>query len=628
MRLLAKLIASLVILLLVTLGTFLTVLSTDYGLPLATSTVDKVTPYRFQAEKLEYDVLSPFSLTITSPQLTQKDNDANSLSAEYLSLNLSLFDTLLGTLSLNNVVVRGASLSEDVQNHLPDSLFIKHLAMDGVSYQGKFLRFGNADIQLSDWKNSEKPWGEWQGEFLFSAPRADIDGQPLTNLLLDSEFIGDKWEVWGLSFNSPFGNVTGSATQESARWTLHQLTLSDARIEPSDSLDRLMNQWATVSPSLDIALRRFDLLDVSASLPGLTVEHLNLSAQSVYLKNGELVWAPRDIRSLLSFNASLIHRAPWVLTDVLADIALSPSMIDVSAFSTKINDEGFVSVSGKLDSGTLALRNLTLSGLDIDMSSDMLATAQGQWSVLNTITVEEVSVRHTGITLADPEFPLLIAGLNLDGEQLTLRQEGLNGMWQGTLTASAAAASINRIPVSSPYAAMRVENGVWRMDPLNLSFQTGQLEARATLNLTNPSHPWTLSVDGLSIPTDIYRQWLMASLPLSGEHDINVSLSGLGADKDSFAYSLTGTLSAQPQRTLLLAPAQQPLAQSLTGLFTTSQPPMTDASLLAVGDIKVNADRGRISLQPVTIRQENRQFSLSGQWDLVTGEGSLGLDKR
>lgn len=55
---------------------------------------------------------------------------------------------------------------------------------------------------------------------------------------------------------------------------------------------------------------------------------------------------------------------------------------------------------------------------------------------------------------------------------------------------------------------------------------------------------------------------------------------------------------------------------------------MTDASLLAVGDIKVNADRGRISLQPVTIRQEERQFSLSGQWDLVTGEGNLGLDKR
>lgn len=628
MRLLAKLVASLVILFLVAFGTVLTLLSTDYGLPMTQMAVRTFSPYQLDADALEYDLLSPMTLALTAPALRQ-DGAHTEFNAEYLSLRLSPLDTLFGTPSFNHVVIRGTALEPHLKSRLPGSLSIQHLALDNVSFRDKQLGFSHADIQLSQWQNSDAPWGTWQGEFLFSAPNADIDGLALSNLLIDSEYRDGKWEVWGLSFASQFGTVTGSATLENGDWLIHQLTVSDARIEQGDGLTQLLAQWQERRHTLNLTLNRLDLLDISLALPALTVEHLNLSAQSVYLKQGKLVWAPDASKSLLSFNANLAHYAPWVLTDVLADVALSPSTIDVAALSAKINDEGFLSVSGIHAKDTLTLKNLIASGLELELSNGLAATLQQQWTQLRNVSIDALSVRHTSVSSPDDAFPVFVSGLNVDGNALVLRKAGQNGMWQGKMTASAASASINRIVLPTPYAAMQVDNGVWQLDPLSLSFLQGQLNASASINLTNPSHPWQLSVSGLGVPDALYRRWLALSLPLNGRHDLELSLSGLGADKDSFAYSLSGKVTAQPLNTQLLAPAGQSLGQSLATAFAanTSMDNFT-AQPVKLGEINIQADRGRISLSPVTISQPGQPFSMRGFWDLVTGEGSVSLDKR
>ncbi|KKD59913.1 hypothetical protein RN22_13630 [Grimontia sp. AD028] len=624
MRFLAKLFASLVIITLVALGALITVLSTNYGLPLVQKTVATLTPYTLRATSLDYDLLSPFSFTLIEPELVEQETENTLYRAGYASAALSLWDSIDGSLVLQSAVIRKATINLADKAALPESLSIKHLALDDVAYQSSAFAFDHADIQIANWQNTEEKWGSWQGQFQFSAPSLSIDGQTLTNLLLDSELNEEKWEIWGLSFNSQFGNITGSATIEDRKVTLHQLTLSDARIEPSDNLSNLTAMWASLSEDYDIAINRLDLLDVSASLDTLTLEHLNLSAQSVNLQGGELVWAANDASSLLSFNANLINYDTWLLTDVLAEMSLSPARIEVGAFSSKVDDEGYISFAGDMTPASLSLRSLVLNGLTLELEDGLSRSLSTYWKGFDNIRLNNLTVRHTNITVPDPAFPLQVMGLNLKGKDLLLRQASHNGMWLGELTGSAKAASINRIPVSSPYLAMRVEDGVWRLDPLSLTFQQGQLAAKANADLTNPSRPWLFEGTGLSLPTAIYSRWLGLNLPLEGEHDLSVRVSALGGDKDSLAYSLTGDLKATPHRTVMLANQGESFGQSLLMLFADKSGEAEKVALpVSLGEVKIAADRGRIGLAPLSLVQEGQRSTLSGQWDLVTGNGGL-----
>ncbi|WP_188008976.1 AsmA family protein [Grimontia hollisae] len=625
MRLLTKLFASLVIITLVALGTLLTVLSTHYGLPLMQKAVSTFTPYTLRAESLDYDLLTPLSLALNTPTLIEQETNNTIYQARYASATLSLWDAIGGAFTLKNAVIRGAKIDFNTKAALPKNLTIKHLALDDVSYYGDSLRVDHASIQISNWRNSKEKWGSWQGPFQFSAPAVAFKGQTLSNLLLDSELTDDKWEIWGLSFNSEFGTVTGSATLENRQWTLHQLTISDARIEPSENLSNLIAMWQPLSDNYDIVINRLDLLDVSASLDSLTLEHLNLSAQAINLRDGDLVWAANDASSLLSFNANLIHYDTWLLTDVLADLSLSPSRIEVGAFSSNVDDQGYISFAGDITPASLSLRSLILNGLTLDFEGGMSESLSAQWERFDNIRVGSLSVGHTNVTVPDPAFPLQIIGMNLKGKDLLLRQASHDGMWLGELTGSAKTASINRIPVSSPYVAMRVQNGVWQLNPLSLTFPQGQLTANASVSLTNPSRPWKLEGTGLSLPSSLYQRWLGLSLPLEGEHDVNVSLSGLGGDRDSLAYSLSGKLTAVPHRTVLTISPGQSFSQRIMTLFTEEQEGEEGIETMAVsvGEIKANADRGRISLSPVSLVQDGNTSTLSGSWDLVTGEGAL-----
>ncbi|MGF1708090.1 AsmA family protein [Enterovibrio baiacu] len=622
MRLLAKLLTSLLIVLVVALCTVLTVLHTSYGLPMVQRVVSTLTPYQLNASALEYDILSPFSIAFDEPELL-KDNRGDSVA--FLSFTVSPLDSLTGQLTLRSLVIRGATFNDTLPEWVPNSLTVKHIALDDLAYDSDALSFSQADVQLSDWENSEKEWGTWNGKFQFSAPQISLQGQTLSNFLLDSEKRDDTWEVWGLSFNSVFGNVTGSATLDTNNhWTIHQLGLSDARIEPSEALSALSSQWQAFSQHYSMDIRRLDLLDVSAEMPTLSIDHLNLSAQSITVKNGQLTWANTNVPSLLSFNANLLRYDTWVLTDALGEFSLSPDLLRVNAFSSKINDEGFISFAGDISKARVQLQTLVVNGFDLTLQAPLLTSLNTAWSALDDVQIASLSVRHTNVTVPDVNFPLQLIGINLRGNALSLREKQRSGMWQGDLTVSMKAASVNRVSVSAPHASMSVNDGAWQLDALSLSFPQGQLNATAKIDLANPSRPWEMKAQGLSIPTSLYQRWFGVYLPLSGDHDVYAAFSGLAASNDSFAYSLTGTLNATPHRVLFSRTQGTTLSQDILNVFTDNERTQGAVDLpLVIGDIAITADRGRIQITPMTIEDDNEKTELSGEWDLVTQDGAL-----
>lgn len=534
----------------------------------------------------------------------------------------------MGENVLRSVVIKGADVTDEWHNALPAQLTIEHIALDNISYSGTSMAFKDAAIQLTDWENSDAPWGNWQGQFLFSSPLVEIDGLPMSNLLLDSERAKESWEIWGISFNSQWGNITGSATlSDSRQWLFHQLTLSDAQLEYSSSLERVIDQWQDFTKNNVVSFRRLDLLDISASFETFTVEHLNASLQGLVLEHGKPMLA--DIDALLSFNASLIRYQDWVMTDILSDVSLDGNDIDINAFSTKIADDGFISFAGKLNTTALSLNNLVISGMSLNAEDPILQSTFSALQQLNDVRVNNMTVKHTNVLYLDKRFPLQVVGLNLRGQNVVLKQAGKPGLWQGQLSASAASASVNRIPVSSPYFSMESHKGNWQIDPLSLSFIQGQFAAKAHIDLSRQSVPWKVTVTGLSVPNDIYARWLSLPIEINGEHDIALSLSGLADNEDSFAYSLSGELTATPHRLWLHADSGQSLSQSvLSALQHQDNAKNQNQRPLTISNIQLKADRGRISLAPVVIKEHNQSVNLSGRWDLVSGEADLEVSKK
>ncbi|MDD1783575.1 AsmA family protein [Enterovibrio sp. ZSDZ35] len=624
-----KLFASVFIVVAVALLTLVALLHTQYGLTMVKHTISTFSSYTLTAEKLHYDITQPFSLTFDAPSLrhAQRESAQKDFQADSVSITLAPLSSLLGDYTLNSLVIKGADFTDRVHDALPTTLAIKHVALDSINYSGPSMSFKDAAIQLTDWTNSTASWGDWRGQFLFSSASVEVDGLPVSNVLLDSERAKDGWEIWGISFNSSWGNITGSATlSDSHQWLFHQLTLSDARLEYSESLNRIIKQGKDFAKDNEVAIRRFDLLDISASFDNVTIEHLNASIQDLALKQGELLLP--DTNALISFNASLLRYKDWVMTDILSDVALNDNNLDVNAFSTKIDDNGFFSFSGSLNASSLLVDNLVVAGLNLDAEDPIFQSSLSILQSLDDIQLNNVTVKHTQLQHLDKQFPLQAIGLNLRGQDIILKQAGHPGLWQGKLSASAASASINRIPISSPYFSMTSDAGKWQIDPISLSFLQGQLSAKAQIDLSRPSLPWQFTASGLSIPNDLYTRWLGLPLNINGEHDIEMTLSGLADNEDSFAYSLSGELTATPHRLWLHSEEGQSLSQSvLSALHHHSDTQQKNQRPLATGVITLNADRGRISLPAVPIKENTQRLRLSGNWDLVSGDADLRLSK-
>ena len=622
MRLLAKLFASLLIVLVVALSAYIAVLHTSYGLPLVKRTFSTFTSTQLDAKSLSYSITRPFSVALLSPEFRR---DEYVLKVANIDVTVAPLSFLTDSPTLQQLLVSGLTLDNTTSAWLPHHFSVEHLALESLQYQSEQLTLSDADMQVSDWSYQGEGWGTIDGRLQLAAPKLRWEGIQTENLLLDSEKREDDWEVWGLSFDSALANVTASATlQPNNHVVFQQLTVSDSQLEASDALSYFLSQLETYKQRYTVDIQRLDMLDISAELSDMSVDHLTLSAQSIRLKNGKLYWQETSPATLLSFNANLLRIKDWVFTDAIADLSLSQRAMDINALSAKL-EEGFVSVAGSLTQDSLHLNNLILNGLDFDIQNDVQQVASLWWQSLDDVTIDNLAIRHLNLTAPVHAFPFQLQGMNIKGQDLSLKKAGKTGLWSGTLTTDASAASINRIFVSAPFLRMSVTENVWSLDAASLTFKEGQLTANANVDLGQESRKWALSVSGLGVPTEIYQYWFDIALPLRGKHDITAEFSGIGATKDSLYFSLTGMLEATPNNTFITLNAQQNLRQSLQQLFADQESGQTEMPL-SVSKVKIAADRGRIRLSALTAASGSESYTVSGQWDLATQQGALSVD--
>ncbi|MGL5290547.1 MAG: AsmA family protein [Vibrionaceae bacterium] len=619
----------------------LTALHTPFNLPLTQLALEKFTNYRLNAQKMQYSLLEPLTIKFIRPQLAMV-GQVGDYSVQQLALTFSPLSTIYQKkLILKQLSIDGVTLHEQIHRQFPFEFGAEYLQLRNADLQLSDFKISGAALDLQNWHNSYDAWGKWSGDFIFSAKRVNYADEEIKHAQLAGNQSNGSWIINLLSFKSQYGDISAALLLESNKMQFEQFTLANATIEGVQRnafkvLEKNFQPWLD---KYEIAINKLNLFDINVYTTDLTVEHLSLSGANLALSQGKVRWQVEPLAEF-SFNADLVSSEHWVLSDLVADFTIDNKQLTVKAFSSDLMDDALLTFSGQFSEKSSRFSNLAISNLTLDISRRDEGLLLQWWEKSEQLQIDNLAIYNSHFTSVSEDNAFFFNKVNVDGEALLLKKGKKPALWQGKLQASAADATINQISLRAPLVTSENREGDWLLQAV-LPFTKGHLELDARLALQEKGQPWQLSAQGLALPSEIYQQWSIAALPLKGEHDLNLQLSGLASSSDALRYSISGELTAAPIVTFIALPpflnAQNEVMPAfslanlpdllLNKIIGKNQQIEQDLYRVRSDDIKLTADRGRVFLAESKIENEQGSIILSGQWDLVKKSGGFSAKK-
>ncbi|XDF77590.1 AsmA family protein [Aliivibrio fischeri] len=202
------------------------------------------------------------------------------------------------------------------------------------------------------------------------------------------------------------------------------------------------------------------------------------------------------------------------------------------------------------------------------------------------------------------------------------------GLWDGKLSLSASNASFNYLLTQQMLIEMNTENGLWTVERALFPLAEGLFGFSGSLNLTQDSQPWQVEAYGDGLPISYLTSLFPHTVPLDGMAEFTFNGSGLAANRDSFNYSFNGDLNIIPREMVTTQTAKELWQYKLGLVPDTEQPdnavkePKTKQASypIHVEPIHISANRGRITIKPITITGDGFSYNIEGDYDLVNPE--------
>lgn len=117
------------------------------------------------------------------------------------------------------------------------------------------------------------------------------------------------------------------------------------------------------------------------------------------------------------------------------------------------------------------------------------------------------------------------------------------GVWNGSATLNAAAATFNRIDVRRPSLKLNATASTVNITELSAFTERGILQATAAVSQL-PQRQVNLSFSGRGVPLNILQAWGWPSLPISGDGNLQLTASGSVQADAPLKPTINGQLSA------------------------------------------------------------------------------------
>ncbi len=187
--------------------------------------------------------------------------------------------------------------------------------------------------------------------------------------------------------------------------------------------------------------------------------------------------------------------------DPILNAEFSPQGIALRQFTSRW-EGGMVRTSGNwLRAGNaLVLDDTAFAGLEYTLPANwkqLWMTPLPTW--LQSLTLKKFSASRNLIIDVDPAFPWQITALDGYGGELQLVKNGSWGVWNGSATLNAAAATFNRIDVRRPSLKLNATASTVNITELSAFTERGILQATAAVSQL-PQRQVNLEFSGRGVP--------------------------------------------------------------------------------------------------------------------------------
>ena len=625
MRLLSKVVLIFILIVVVSLTTLIGLLHTRYNQPLLNFALTHLSPYQVFAKKIDYDIRTPYQITLERAEITQHQQvllNADSITLWLSKSSLTDHKPVFDGVQINNITAVNMPLFSQ-----SSPVTVKRLILNNTNINTPEFKIKHGVIEMDNWQTPQPntPW--WQsfnGSFKMSATSIQWHQLQLQQLLLNADKHDQQWQFNGISGLWHQATVTAQAQLDnhSHNLTVDQLTISRFHLQDQQLFDTWRQQLSHPTTGLKtITFNRIDIVNSSIELPQWGADDINLS-----LKNWQwplTYWQQKDSR--LSFSAGHAQWQQLNFEQPLAELQFMPQQIISHGMSAHIM-QGFVRVDGWIDPQQLFINDLKASGIKWFVGKNWHQKWQ-QWQQQYTdVIAKKININNSQITSSTSHIPFQLAGIDIDAQDTVLKQNNQWGLWQGSIEANLGFGSINQIVMNQAIATMHSNAGQWQLDKLVLPFKHGMLKARARMSLETPHRPWQLTMMGDTIPAQILYRWLALPLPLTGAIDTQIKLNGHASSWRDFNTHLTGSANiAWRQLALDNITPQQLLTQWQQSNITVESQSATTPTVasplqLTTPPLTITAQDGTIQLSPLTITGDNFGLNMAGQWNLVNSQ--------
>ncbi|EKZ3165941.1 TPA: AsmA family protein [Klebsiella aerogenes] len=540
MKFLGKLVLWLLIALLVVIVAAYFALQTRWGARQASSWLSESTGWKIAFDKMEHDFSSPLHLQLQNVTFG-RDGKPPTLVARTVDIGFSTRQ-FSDPLHADEIV-----LSDGTLNLSPASASMP-FAADRL--QLRDMAFNSPD---SEWNLSAQrvtggvmPWQPEAGDVLgrkaqiqMSAGSMNINGIEASNVLIQGAMDNGEVTLNTLGADIARGTLTGNAKRRAdGSWLVDNLRLNEIRLQSAKPLNEFLAPLTSV-PSLQIG--RLDVTDARLQGPGWAVTDLDLNLRNLTLSHNG--WQSDD--GTLSMNASEFIYGSLNFLDPIVNAEFSPQGIALRQFSSRW-EGGMVRTSGNwLRAGNaLVLDDAVFAGLEYTLPSNwkqLWMEPMPGW--LQSLTLKKFSASRNLIIDIDPAFPWQITALDGYGGELQLVKDGQWGVWNGSATLNAAAATFNRIDVRRPSLKLNANASTVNISELSAFTERGILQATAAVSQL-PQRQVNLSLNGRGVPLNILQAWGWPALPISGDGNFQLTANGSVQANAPLKPSVNGQLSA------------------------------------------------------------------------------------
>ena len=568
MKFLRKLILWLLIALLVVIIAAYFLLQTQWGGRQASAWLSDGTGWKVSFNKMNHNFSSPMHLQLQNVTLG-RDGKPATLVAQTVDIGFSSRQ-FSDPLHADEIV-----LSDGTLNFSPSSAALP-FAADRLQLRNMAFNSPESDWDLSAQRvtGGVSPWAPEAGNVLgkktqiqISAGSITLNGIEASNVLIQGNIDNGEVSLSTIGADVARGTLTGTAKRSAdGGWQVDNLRLSEIRLQSDKSLADFFAPLTTL-PSLQIG--RHEVTDASLQGPDWAIAGLDLNLRNLTLSRGD--WQSQE--GTLSMNANEFIYGSLHFLDPILNAGFSPQGIALRQFTSRW-EGGMVRTSGNwLRAGNaLVLDDAAFAGLEYTLPDNwkqLWMAPLPDW--LQSLTLRKFSASRNLIIDIEPAFPWQITALDGYGGELQLVKNRSWGVWSGSATLNAAAATFNRIDVRRPSLKLSANASTVNVNELSAFTERGILQATAAVSQL-PQRQVNLSLNGRGVPLNILQAWGWPALPVSGDGNLQLTATGSVQADVPLKPTVNGQLSA-------INMEKQQVAQVMrNGEVSSTQPPSAPAT--------------------------------------------------